>query len=181
MNPVTPQRELATFGAGCFWCVEAVYEQLRGVHKVISGYSGGHVENPTYQQVCADATGHAEVVQITFDPETISFADLLDVLFAIHDPTAKNYLEIKTQYRSVIFYHSPEQQRLARDKIAEVDASGLWSKPVVTQVVPFKKFYPAEDYHQRYYRRNPSLVYCQTMISPKVAKITQVFHEKLKV
>jgi peptide-methionine (S)-S-oxide reductase len=176
------EKEVATLGGGCFWCLEAVFEQLRGVEHVESGYAGGYLANPSYQQVCTGTTGHAEVVQITFDPGVISFADLLDVFFDIHDPTTLNRqgADVGTQYRSVIFYHSPEQKRLAEEKIAAMNASGDWGAPLVTQVVPFETSYRAENYHQGYFRGNPSQGYCQVVVAPKVAKFRAHFAAKLK-
>jgi peptide-methionine (S)-S-oxide reductase len=174
--------EVATLGGGCFWCLEAVFEQLRGVERVESGFAGGSAANPSYQQVCTGTTGHAEVVQITFDPRVISFADLLDVFFDIHDPTTLNRqgADFGTQYRSVIFYHSPEQKRLAEEKIAALNASDAWGAPLVTQVVPFETFYRAEDYHQGYFRGNPTQGYCHVVVAPKVAKFRSHFAAKLK-
>lgn len=174
--------EIATLGGGCFWCLEAVYDQLKGVQDVVSGYAGGHLDNPTYQQVCTGATGHAEVVQITFDPAVITYRDLLDVFFTIHDPTTLNRqgADVGPQYRSVIFYHSPEQKAIAEQTIREFDQAGLWSNPIVTQVAPFEKFYPAEDYHQEYFARNPQQGYCRVVIAPKVAKFRQKFFRRLK-
>src|SRR5438874_5383154 len=153
----TAAKEVATLGGGCFWCLEAVFEQLRGVERVESGYAGGTVLNPTYQQVCGGGTGHAEVVQITFDPAVVTFGDLLDVFFTIHDPTTLNRqgADHGTQYRSAIFYHSPQQKQVAEAKIAKLNAAGLWSNPIVTEVAPAKNFYRAEDYHQQYFRDNP--------------------------
>ncbi len=176
-------REVATLGGGCFWCLEAVFEQLRGVERVESGYAGGSVTNPSYQQVCGGDTGHAEVVQITFDPSILSFAELLDVFFDIHDPTTLNRqgADTGTQYRSVIFYHSPEQKRLAEEKISALNASSVHHVPLVTQVVPFEMFYRAEDYHQGYFRGNPYQGYCQIVVAPKVAKFREHFAAKLKV
>lgn len=172
-------REVATLGGGCFWCLEAVFEQVRGVERVESGYAGGSLANPTYQQVCGGDTGHAEVVQITFGPSVISFAELLDVFFDIHDPTTLNRqgADVGTQYRSVIFYNSPEQKRVAEEKIAALNASGI---SVVTQLVPFEAFYRAEDYHQGYFRNNPYQGYCQVVIAPKTAKLRAHFAAKLK-
>jgi peptide-methionine (S)-S-oxide reductase len=177
---VSEAREVATLGGGCFWCLEAVFEQLHGVARVESGYAGGSVANPTYQQVCGGGTGHAEVVQILFDPGVLSFAELLDVFFDIHDPTTINRqgADVGTQYRSVIFYHSPEQKRTAEEKIAALKASGI---AVVTQLVPFEAFYRAEDYHQGYFRNNPYQGYCQVVIAPKVAKFREHFAARLKV
>jgi len=177
------QKETATLGGGCFWCLEAVFEQLRGVEGVQSGYWGGSMANPTYQQVCSGNTGHAEVVQITFNPQVISFAELLEVFFDIHDPTTWNRqgADVGSQYRSVIFYHSPEQKRIAEEKIMALNASGVYSAPLVTQLVPFEVFYRAEDYHQGYFRNNPYQGYCQVVIAPKVAKFREHFAAKLKV
>jgi peptide-methionine (S)-S-oxide reductase len=175
-------REVATLGGGCFWCLEAVFEQLRGVERVESGFSGGTAANPTYQQVCTGGTSHAEVVQITFDPSALSFGELLDVFFDIHDPTTLNRqgADVGTQYRSVIFYHSPEQKRVAEEKIAALNSSGHYRIPVVTQVVPFEAFYRAEDYHQGYFRNNPYQGYCQAVVGPKVAKFRAHFADKIR-
>ena len=175
-------RETATLAGGCFWCLEAVYDQLRGVEDVVSGYSGGRRPNPTYEQVCTGATGHAEVVQVTFDPEVLSYRDLLGVFFAIHDPTTLNRqgADEGTQYRSAIFYHSPEQKAMAEEVIAELNAAGLWMRQIVTQVTAFEAFYPAEDYHQEYFARNPNQGYCQAVVAPKVAKFRKQFFERLK-
>lgn len=174
--------EIATLGGGCFWCLEAVFEQLKGVEKVESGYVGGIVANPTYHQVCSGQTGHAEVVQITFDPSVVSYQEILDVFFAIHDPTTidRQGADVGTQYRSVIFFHSGEQQKAAQERIAALNAAKIWNAPIVTQVVPFKVFYPAEDYHQGYFRGNPNQPYCQAVVSPKVAKFRKQFLAKLK-
>jgi peptide-methionine (S)-S-oxide reductase len=176
------QKETATFGGGCFWCLEAVFEQLRGVERVESGYSGGEVADPTYRQVCTGSTGHAEVVQVTFDPAVVSFGELLDIFFAMHDPTTPNRqgADVGTQYRSVIFYHSPPQKRIAEEKIAELSAAGIWDAPVVTEVVAFRAFYRAEDYHQGYFRSNPEQGYCQVVVAPKVAKLRKQFARKLR-
>jgi peptide-methionine (S)-S-oxide reductase len=174
--------ELTTLAGGCFWCLEAVFQRLRGVTKVVSGYAGGTVPNPSYEAVCTGATGHAEVTQITFDPAVISFRDLLDVFFTIHDPTTLNRQggDEGTQYRSGIFYHSPEQKTEAERAIKELEAAGVWDDPIVTEVVPLKTFYPAEDYHQDYYARNPSQSYCRAVIAPKVAKLRSKHFERLK-
>ncbi|MFX1578914.1 MAG: peptide-methionine (S)-S-oxide reductase MsrA [Promethearchaeota archaeon] len=173
--------ETATFGSGCFWCTEAVFQQLKGVSSVVSGYSGGHVENPTYQQVCTGRTGHAEVCQIQFDPEQISYEELLEVFFNTHDPTTLNRQgnDVGTQYRSVIFYHSEEQRETAERVKAELDNSGDWKNPIVTEIVPFEGFYKAEDYHQNYYRNNPNAGYCRLIIAPKLNKFEKVFKLKL--
>ncbi len=172
----------ATIGGGCFWCVEAVFEPLRGVRKVVSGYAGGKTPDPTYEQICNGNTGHAEVIQVTFDPEQITFADLLDVFFTLHDPTTKNRqgADVGTQYRSVVFYNSPEQQAVAEKKIAEVNATGIWPAPLVTEVSPLPTFYPAEDYHQGFYRENPYQPYCANVIPPKIAKLRKHFADRLK-
>ena len=174
--------ELATLGGGCFWCLEAVYDQLRGVTDVVSGYSGGHVHAPTYERVCAGTTGHAEVVQLTFDPSLITFEDVLRVFFTIHDPTTLNRqgADVGTQYRSAIFYHTEEQKRVAEQLIASLDAERLWNAPIVTQVAPYDRFYPAEDYHQEYFARNPHQGYCQFVIAPKVAKFRQKYLSRLR-
>jgi peptide-methionine (S)-S-oxide reductase len=173
--------ETATFGSGCFWCTEAVFQQLKGVSSVVSGYSGGHVENPTYQQVCTGRTGHAEVCQIQFDPEQISYEELLEVFFNTHDPTTLNRQgnDVGTQYRSVIFYHSEEQRKTAERIMAELDDSEAWKNPIVTEIVPFEEFYKAEDYHQNYYRNNPNEGYCRVIIAPKLNKFEKVFKLKL--
>lgn len=178
----SPAKERATLGGGCFWCLEAVFEQLRGVEKVESGYAGGQTPNPTYEQVCSGRTGHAEVVQVTFDPRVVSYEDVLDVFFAIHDPTTLNRqgADVGTQYRSAIFTHSPEQQERAQRKIAALNAAGIWDVPLVTEVVPLTTFYPAEDYHQGYYRQNPYQGYCRAVVSPKVAKFRKQFADKLQ-
>ncbi|HET6566910.1 MAG TPA: peptide-methionine (S)-S-oxide reductase MsrA [Rhodothermales bacterium] len=175
-------REVATFGGGCFWCLEPVFDDVRGVEDVVSGYSGGRRPNPTYEQVCSGATGHAEVVQVTFDPAVISYRDLLAVFFAIHDPTTLNRqgADVGTQYRSVIFYHSPEQKETADALIDEVNREEIWKDPIVTQVLPFEVFYSAEGYHQEYFERNPNQPYCQVVISPKVAKFRQKHASLLK-
>jgi len=174
--------ETATFGGGCFWCVEAIFEDLRGVHKVVSGFSGGDVKNPTYQQVVSGNTGHAEVTQIHFDPEVISYEDLLYVFWRTHDPTTLNRQgnDVGTQYRSIILYHSAEQKEAAEKSLKETDASDLYSDPIVTEVVPFKEFYTAEGYHQNYYENNPNQPYCRLVIDPKVQKFRKQFSDKLK-
>jgi len=174
--------EKATLAGGCFWCLEAVYVQLRGVERVDSGYTGGTSENPTYEEVCSGRTGHAEVVQITYDADVISYRDLLDIFFTIHDPTTLNRqgADVGTQYRSAIFYDSPEQKQIADEVIRRVDAEKIWDAPIVTQVVPLTRFYPAEEYHRDYYERNPQQGYCRVVIAPKVAKFRKQFLEKLK-
>jgi peptide-methionine (S)-S-oxide reductase len=175
-------KEQATLGGGCFWCLEAVFENLRGVERVVSGYSGGRLADPSYQQVCTGTTGHAEVVQVTFDPSVISYREVLEVFFGTHDPTTLNRQggDVGTQYRSAIFYHSLEQRRVAEELITELNASGVWGRPLVTEVVPFDVFYPAEDYHQGYFRANPGQGYCQAVVAPKVAKFRKQFAAKLK-
>lgn len=174
--------EVATLGGGCFWCLEAVYQELRGVEKVESGYSGGEVPNPTYREVCSETTGHAEVVQVTFDPDVVSYRDILEVYFTIHDPTTLNRqgADVGTQYRSVIFYHDEEQRRVAEAVISELEAEGIWNNPIVTEVAPFDEFYVAEDYHQDYFRNNGFQPYCQVIIAPKVAKFRKQHLERLK-
>lgn len=174
--------DTATFGAGCFWCVEAVFQQLKGVLSVESGYSGGHTSNPTYKEVCTGNTGHAETCQITYDPSLISFTELLEVFWKTHDPTTLNRQggDIGTQYRSVIFYHNENQRRLAEEMKSKLDAARIWMDPVVTEITPFRKFYKAEAYHQEYYFQNTSQPYCATVITPKIEKFRKVFSGKLK-
>jgi peptide-methionine (S)-S-oxide reductase len=173
--------EHASLAGGCFWCLEAVYLELKGVHGVQSGYAGGKRPNPTYEQVCSGTTGHAEVVRVEYDPEVVSYKDLLDVFFTIHDPTTLNRQggDKGTQYRSAIFYESPEQERIAREAIAEVNAAKTWKDPIVTEVAPLEKFWPAEDYHDNYFAQNPQNPYCAVVIAPKVAKARKLFLEKL--
>ena len=175
-------RELATLAGGCFWCLEAVYKELRGVGRVVSGYAGGHVERPTYREVCEGTTGHAEVVQITFDPAAVSYKELLEVFFTIHDPTTLNRqgADVGTQYRSAIFYQSPEQRETAEQTIAEMEAARVWDSPIVTEVVPLTEFYPAEDYHQDYFEKNPTQPYCRAVVAPKVSKFRKLFLDRLK-
>jgi peptide-methionine (S)-S-oxide reductase len=172
----------ATFGNGCFWCTEAVFQRLKGVKTVASGYSGGSVKNPTYRQVCTGETGHAEAIQITFDPKEISYDDLLAVFWHSHDPTTKDRQgnDVGTQYRSVIFYHSDEQKQLAEKYKKKLDASGIFPAPIVTEIVPFTEFYKAEDYHQDYYNQHSGQPYCRAVIGPKLEKLKKVFHDKLK-
>src|SRR5437899_3587769 len=174
--------ELATLAGGCFWCLEAVFEQLRGVTGVTSGYAGGHVPHPSYEAVCTGTTGHAEVVQLTFDPSVVSYRELLEVFFTLHDPTTLNRqgADVGEQYRSIILYNSPEQERVAREVIAETDAAGLWSAPIVTEVKALDSFYPAEGYHQDYFARNAYQPYCQVVIAPKVAKFRKQYLQRLK-
>jgi len=175
-------REVATLGGGCFWCLDAVYRQLRGVEKVESGYAGGTKPNPTYRDVCSGQTGHAEVVQITFDPSLIAYRDLLDVFFTIHDPTTKDRQggDIGSQYRSIILTHSDDQARVAREAVAEVEAEKLYDDPIVTEIEPLTTFYSAERYHQDYFADNARQPYCQAVIAPKVAKFRQKFLEKMR-
>jgi peptide-methionine (S)-S-oxide reductase len=175
-------RELATLGGGCFWCLEAVFKDLKGVESVVSGYAGGHVDHPSYEQVCGGRTGHAEVVQISFDPAVVSYRDLLDVFFTIHDPTTRDRqgADVGPQYRSIVLYHSPEQKTAAEQAIANLGAKGVWHAPIVTEVVPLERFYPGEAYHQDYFEQNPRQSYCQMVIAPKVAKFRKEFLAKLK-
>lgn len=182
MTDQRPTEELATLGGGCFWCLEAVFDQLAGVTDVVSGYAGGHVKNPSYKQVCAGNTGHAEVVQVRFDPAQLSYRDLLEVFFSIHDPTTLNRQgnDVGPQYRSVILYHSPEQERIARELIAELNATKRWPQPIVTEVSPINAFYPAEDYHQEYFAQNGAQPYCQFVVAPKVAKFRKQYADRLK-
>lgn len=173
---------VATLGGGCFWCLEAVYQEVRGVSRVVSGYAGGALENPSYRAVCSGSTGHAEVVQITYDPDEISYEDLLRIFFVIHDPTTKDRqgADVGSQYRSIILTHDEEQTRVARDVIAEVEASGAWDDPVVTEVEPLDVFWEAEGDHQDYRARNPQQPYCRIVIDPKLAKFRQVFADRRK-
>ena len=172
----------ATFGAGCFWCSEAVFQRLKGVHSVVSGYSGGLTKNPTYQEVCSGLTGHAEVIQVAYDPKEISYPELLEVFWKTHDPTTLNQqgADIGTQYRSVIFYHNQEQKELAEHYKKELEAEHAFRKPIVTEISEFSEFYPAEDYHQNYYNSHKGQPYCAAVIGPKVSKVNKVFREKLK-
>lgn len=174
--------ETATLAAGCFWCVEAIFDDLIGVEDVVSGYSGGHKDNPTYQEVCSETTGHAEVIQIRFDPTKISFKEILQVFFTVHDPTQLNRQgnDIGTSYRSAIFYHSDEQKRVAEEVIAEIAAEQIYDSPIVTEVTAFDRFWPAENYHQEYFANNPNQPYCAAVVAPKVAKFRQKFLSKLK-
>jgi peptide-methionine (S)-S-oxide reductase len=181
-NTALPGREITTLAGGCFWCLEAVFDELKGVEAVESGYMGGQTRNPNYQQVCEGNTGHAEVVRITFDPAAVSFNDLLEVFFVIHDPTTLNYQgnDVGTQYRSAVFYHTPAQKTAAEAVIARLNAAKLWDDPIVTEVVPAAEFYVAEGYHQEYFARNPSQPYCRAVVAPKVQKFRKHFLEKLK-
>jgi peptide-methionine (S)-S-oxide reductase len=183
-QPMTsPQgKEVITLGGGCFWCIEAVFNELRGVDKVESGYSGGSVANPSYRQVCSGTTGHAEVVQVTFDPKVISLKDILGVFFTVHDPTTLNRQgpDIGTQYRSAIFYRSSEQKTVAKQVIKEIQTSKVWKDPIVTEISPFQAFYKAEDYHQEYFKLNGQAPYCRVVIAPKMAKFREHYRDKLK-
>lgn len=174
--------EKATLGGGCFWCTEAVYLELKGVTDVKPGYSGGHVKNPSYREVCNETTGHAEVVQITFDPSVVSFAEILEVFFVTHDPTSLNRQgnDVGTQYRSAIFYHNEKQKETALQIIANLEKEKAYDKPIVTEVTAFKAFYPAEDYHVNYFARNKNQPYCQFVVAPKVEKFRKAFKDKLK-
>ena len=174
--------ETATLGGGCFWCLEAVFEELEGVHNVVSGYAGGEMGKPTYEEVCRGETGHAEVVQVTFDPRVISFQEILVVFFSVHDPTTLNRqgADVGTQYRSAIFYHSEEQKAVAEAAIAALDGSGAWKSPIVTEVTPLAEFYRAEDYHQEYYQHNAKQPYCRVVIAPKMRKFRKLYLAKLK-
>jgi peptide-methionine (S)-S-oxide reductase len=176
------ERQIATLAGGCFWCLEAVFDELKGVESVESGYAGGQVPNPSYQAVCTGMTGHAEVVQLTFDPQVVSYRDLLNMYFTIHDPTTRNRQgnDVGTQYRSAIFYHTPEQKTTAEEVIKELNSQHIWDAPIVTEVTPFEKFYIAEDYHQEYFANNPNQGYCRAIIAPKVAKFRKHFLDKLK-
>ncbi len=174
--------QTATLGGGCFWCLEAAFEQVKGVEQVVCGYAGGHVPNPTYEQVSTGRTGHAEVVQITFDPAEIRYRDLLDIFFSIHDPTTpdRQGADVGPQYRSIILYHDEEQRHIAESTLRELEAAGHWSAPIVTQVAPLIAFYPAEAYHQHYFQRNPHVPYCQFVVAPKVQKVRQKFSYRIK-
>lgn len=174
--------ELATFGNGCFWCTEAIFQQLKGVEKAESGYSGGQIKNPTYREVCSGKTGHAEVIQVTYNPSVISYEELLEVFWKTHDPTTLNRqgADVGTQYRSVVFYHNEEQQELAEAYKRKLDEAGIWENPIVTEISPFTEFYKAEDYHQDYYSENTGQGYCQMVITPKIEKFRKVFKDKLK-
>ncbi len=174
--------EQATFGGGCFWCVEAIFERVEGVQKVVSGYSGGDVKNPTYREVTSGRTGHAEVVQITYDPGMVSYLELLEIFFRTHDPTTLNRqgADVGTQYRSIILFHNPSQEEEARQVIRDLDQANIWNDPVVTQVEPFESFYEAEQYHQEYYENNPNQGYCRLVIQPKIEKFEKLFRDKMK-
>ena len=178
--PVPP--ETVTLAGGCFWCTEAVFSELRGVRSVAPGYSGGHVPNPTYERVCTGRTGHAEAIEVQFDPSAISLHDLLMVFFTTHDPTTPNRQgnDVGTQYRSAIFYRDAEQKAAADSVLREVEALGVWPRKIVTEIVPFSAFYPAEEYHRDYFRRNPEKAYCQLVIAPKVAKLRHQYADRLR-
>lgn len=177
----TPGKEIATLGGGCFWCLDPIYDELRGVEEVLVGYAGGSIHNPSYDLVCTGTTGHAEVVQITFDPQVISYKEILQIFFSVHDPTTLNRqgADVGPQYRSIILYHDETQKTTAEQVIQEIEAEGLWSAPIVTEVVPLSKFYIAEDYHQKYFEKNPGQGYCRVVIAPKVAKFRKLYQEKL--
>jgi peptide-methionine (S)-S-oxide reductase len=179
---MSSKTEVATLAGGCFWCLEAVYDQLKGIEDVVSGYEGGAVKNPTYEQVCSGMTGHAEVIQVKYNPEVISFQDLLDVFFTIHDPTTLNRqgADVGTQYRSAVYYHTPEQKEIAERTISVINNSHIWDHPIVTEVTPADTFYPAEDYHQEYFARNPFQGYCRAVVAPKVAKFRKQHFARLR-
>ena len=181
MNGI-PGYDLATFGGGCFWCLEAIFKRLNGVEKVISGYSGGPIEDPSYEEVCSGDTGHAEVVQIRYDPAKVSFDDLLEVFWKSHDPTTKNRQgnDIGTQYRSVIFYHNSDQKKGAEFIKRNLENEGIWDRPIVTEIEAFTRFWPAEPYHQNYYANNPSNSYCSLVIKPKIEKFNKIFKQRLQ-
>jgi peptide-methionine (S)-S-oxide reductase len=174
--------ESATLGGGCFWCLEAVFQQVEGVSRARSGYSGGTVEDPTYEAVCTGSTGHAEVVQVDFDPDVISYRDILEIFFSVHDPTTLNRqgADVGTQYRSAVFFDSPRQEGIAREVVADLEAQGIWTDPLTTEIVALEAFYPAEAYHEDYFRRNPGQAYCQAVINPKVAEFRRRFAHRLK-
>jgi peptide-methionine (S)-S-oxide reductase len=174
--------EIATLGGGCFWCLDAAFRELRGVSRVESGYTGGHVRQPTYEQVCSGHSGHVEVVQVEFDPAELSYRDLLRIFFTIHDPTTRDRQgnDVGPQYRSAIFVHSPEQRAVAEETIAELAREGVWDAPIVTELAPLETFYPAESYHQDYFRRNPAQGYCRVVVAPKVAKVRRQYADRLR-
>jgi peptide-methionine (S)-S-oxide reductase len=181
-RPMSEQREIATLGGGCFWCLDGIFRDFKGVEKVESGYAGGKTKNPSYRDVCSGSTGHAEVVQVTFDPSVLSYRDLLGVFFTIHDPTTpdRQGADVGTQYRSVVLYHSDDQRRAAEQAIADLTKGKVWDDPIVTQIVPFTTFYPAEQYHQNYFEQNPNQPYCQIVIAPKVAKFRKAYLDRLR-
>jgi peptide-methionine (S)-S-oxide reductase len=180
-NSNSEQYETTTLGGGCFWCIEAVFLDVKGIISATSGYSGGHIKNPAYREVTTGRTGHAEVVQLTFDPSIITYREILEIFFHLHDPTTLNRqgADVGTQYRSVIFFHNEEQEKTAREVFAEIDASDLWENPLVTEITSLKEFYVAEDYHQNYYKNNPNQPYCTYVISPKMQKLRHLFRDKL--
>ena len=182
LDPMSEKRALATFGGGCFWCVEAIFERVSGVDKVVSGYAGGNVVNPTYKEVTSGRTGHAEVVQISYNPDQVSFLELLEIFFKTHDPTTLNRqgADVGTQYRSIILYHDEAQRESSVAIIDELNGAGIWNNPIVTQVEPFTEFYSAEAYHQEYFENNPNQGYCRVVIQPKVEKFEKLFKDKLK-
>ncbi len=182
MTTTPTGNETATLGGGCFWCIEAVFERVQGIVDAASGYAGGHTKNPTYDEVCSDTTGHAEVVQLVFDPKVISYREILEIFFAMHDPTTPNRqgADVGSQYRSVILYHSPEQRETAEALVRELTAEHVFDAPIVTEIAPFEAFYPAEISHQDYYARNPDKGYCRVVISPKIEKLKKTFKAKLK-
>jgi peptide-methionine (S)-S-oxide reductase len=181
-NQSSNKKEIATLGGGCFWCLEPLYADLQGVEDAVVGYSGGSVVDPSYEQVCTGRTGHAEVVQVTFDPDIISYREILEVFFSVHDPTTPNRqgADVGPQYRSVIFYHDDEQRQTAEQLIQELEEEDIWREPIVTQVSPFKEFFRAEEYHQEYYKKNPNQGYCRVVISPKVSKFRDKYNSRLK-
>jgi peptide-methionine (S)-S-oxide reductase len=181
-QPKSAAMEIATLGGGCFWCTEAIYKELKGVVSVTSGYSGGEIVNPSYREVCTGRTGHAEVIEIKFDPAIISFSEILEVFFATHDPTTLNRqgADVGTQYRSVIFYHGQKQKETAESVITRLNQENVYGKPVVTEVIAWKNFFPAEDYHQDYFENNPTQSYCQFVIAPKMEKFRKIFSDRLK-
>ncbi len=182
MTDTNPNREVATVAGGCFWCLQPIFQDLRGVEKVEVGYSGGHLANPSYEAVCTDTTGHAEAVQVTFDPQTIPLVDILRIFFSVHDPTTLNRQggDEGTQYRSAIFTRSTEQEKAAKQVIREIEEAGIWRRPIVTEVTPLTAFYRGEEYHQDYFRKNPTAGYCRAVVAPKVAKFRKQFSDRLK-
>jgi peptide-methionine (S)-S-oxide reductase len=182
LSAMQPKLDTATFGAGCYWCVEAIFQRLKGVITVESGFSGGHIKNPTYREVCTGTTGHAEVCRILYDPKVIAYDELLEVFWKIHDPTTLNQQgnDIGTQYRSIIFYHNDQQRALALKFKEKLEKAGIWSNPIVTEIMPFEVFYKAEDYHQEYYSQNASKPYCTFVITPKIEKFESIFRDKIK-
>ena len=180
--PIATRTETATLGGGCFWCLDAAFRELRGVRHVVSGYTGGHVRNPTYESVCGGKTGHVEVVQVEFDPAELAYRDLLRIYFTIHDPTTRDRQgnDVGPQYRSAIFYHSEAQRQIAADTIAELERDAVWDAPIVTELLPIEAFYAAESYHQDYFTRNPAQSYCRVVVAPKVAKVRRAWADRLR-